>query len=94
MELNFLKWDIDYKNHFKKIIQTFTKKGTKIYKVQKDLIKSGSIIYYDEIANKVIDLKSAIEIMEHEYDLDAYNEEILTYKYVKNSLPIKKNITI
>ena len=43
--------------------------------------------------NKVIDLKSDIEIMVHEYDLGAYNEEILTYKYVKNSLPIKKNIT-
>ena len=42
--------------------------------------------------NKVIDLKSDIEIMVHEYDLVAYNEEILSYKYVKNSLPIKKNI--
>ena len=42
--------------------------------------------------NKVIDLKSDIEIMLHEYSLGAYNEEILIYKYVKKSFPIKKNI--
>ena len=94
LELDFSKSGIANENNLgKKISLTCTKKGSiKSIKFKNDVIKRGSIIYYDGIVNKIIDLKSAIEIIVNEYDLGEYNEEILAYKFVKNSFPIKKNI--